>query len=148
MASGVAVDDCAKNIYQLVKMHGKDKLRYAVLRISDDLKKIVVDDEKMGTSERMDMEEPAHFMDVIRELPSDDGRYMIYDYPFEKEHRKCSKLILVMWVPSTIPIKKKMLYASSKDALKKACPDTAAEFQADCADDLCHDEIVAKLVKI
>lgn len=48
-------------------------------------------------------------------------------------------------VPSNIPIKKKMLYASSKDALKKAFPDCGAEFQADCPDDLSHTDIEAKV---
>ena len=38
-----------------------------------------------------------------------------------------------------------MLYASSKDALKKAFPDCGAEFQADCPDDLCHSDIEAKV---
>nr|KAG5690128.1 hypothetical protein BaRGS_003451 [Batillaria attramentaria] len=49
--------------------------------------------------------------------------------------------------PSSVSIKKKMLYASSKDALKKCFNDVGGEFQADCAEDLCHKDIEGKLTK-
>jgi len=150
MASGVKVDDECKNVYQQVKMNVKDKkkYRYAVFKISDDLSQIVTDTDRMGTAENMDAEEPAHFASIIGGLPADDGRYVIYDYPFQGSFGPSSKIILVLWVPEKITIKKKMLYASSKDALKKSFPDCGAEFQADCPDDLTHKDIEQKLRKV
>jgi len=131
-----------------MNLQGKKKLRYAVFKIADSLKEIVVDDDRMGTSENTDAEEPAHFQSVVSGLPSDDGRYIIYDYPYTGSFGPSSKIVLVLWVPEGITIKKKMLYASSKDALKKSFPDTSAEFQADCPDDLSHKDIETKLRKV
>jgi len=150
MASGVAVADACKEVYQQVKMNikGKEKFRYAVFRIADSLKEIETDTDRMGTASDMDAEEPAHFQRIISGLPADDGRYIIYDYPFQGSFGPTSKIILVLWVPEGISIKKKMLYASSKDALKKSFPDCSAEFQADCPDDLSHKDIEGKLRKV
>lgn len=131
-----------------MNLQGKKKLRYAIFRISDNLKEIIVDEERMGTAENMDMEEPGHFQEVIKNLPTNDGRYLFYDYPYQGSFGSSSKVILVMWVPSNITIKKKMLYASSKDGLKKSFPDCGGEFQADCADDLTDSDITQKLRKI
>lgn len=150
MASGVVVNDVCKEIYNQVKMNLKDKkkLRYAIFKISNNLKEIVADTERMRTAEDMDREEPAHFQELIKSLPQDDGRYLVYDYPYQGSFGSSSKVILVMWVPSSISIKKKMLYASSKDGLKKCFPDYGGEFQADCADDLSDADIQAKLRKV
>lgn len=49
--------------------------------------------------------------------------------------------------PNAISIKRKMLYASSKDALKKVMSEVT-EFQADCADDLQHKDITSKVIYI
>nr|KAG5690127.1 hypothetical protein BaRGS_003450 [Batillaria attramentaria] len=130
MSSGVQVSDQCKNLYQKVKMNlsGKAKLNFAVFKISDDLTQIVPDEERI-------------------QLPQDDGRYIVYDYPYKSSFGASSKVILVMWCPSSVSIKKKMLYASSKDALKKCFNDVGGEFQADCAEDLCHKDIEGKVFR-
>lgn len=99
MSSGVQVSDACKESYQQVKMNlqGKKKLRYSVLKISDNLKEIVVDEERICSEADMEKEEPAHFMDIIRGLPEDDGRYIVYDYPYQGSFGKSSKVILIMW---------------------------------------------------
>jgi len=130
-----------------MNMKDKVKLRYGVFKISDDLKTIEIDTDRMGTSENMGAEEPKHFQELITGLPQDDGRYVVYDYPYEGSFGMSSKIILVLWVPEKITIKKKMLYASSKDALKKSFPDTT-EFQADSPDDITHKDIETKLRKV
>lgn len=131
-----------------MNIKGKKKLRFAVFKIADDLTHIEPDTERNATAENMDAEEPANFQSIIGALPPDDGRYIIYDYPFQGSFGPSSKIILVLWVPEKITIKKKMLYASSKDALKKSFPDCSGEFQADCPDDLTHKDIEAKLRKV
>ena len=98
MASGVQVSDDCKQVFAEVKMNlqGKKKLRYTVLKFSDDLKEIIIDEERK-CGEDVEKEEPLHFMDTIRGLPEDDGRYILYDYPYQSSFGKSSKVILIMW---------------------------------------------------
>jgi len=133
-------------------MKGKEKLVYAVFRMSDDLKSVVIDEDRMGNSSDPGTTEvesyQSIFTGVIQDLPKDDGRYVIFDYHYKGSFGNTSKMILVLWAPNDISIKKKMLYASSKDALKKCFPDMGGEFQADCPEDLSHADIETKLKKI
>lgn len=154
MASGVQVSDGCKDLYQKVKMKlsGKTKLNYAVFMISGDLTQIVPDPDRVCTpgagGDTPAGEQPAEFTDLIANLPQDDGRYIVYDYPYKGSFGPTSKIVLVMWCPDNVSIKKKMLYASSKDALKKSFNDVGGEFQADCAEDLVHKDMEAKLSKV
>lgn len=142
MASGVKVSEECNGIFRQVKMNVKnsEKLQYAVFRLSDDLTKIVPDDS---------CPKDIHDFDcLVSELPADDGRYVIYDYPFvTKDGANSSKLIMLMWVPGNLNIKKKMLYASSKSAIKTMVNDELPEFQCDCREDVCCDDIISKLRK-
>nr|KAG5690129.1 hypothetical protein BaRGS_003452 [Batillaria attramentaria] len=106
MSSGVQVSDQCKNLYQKVKMNlsGKAKLNFAVFKISDDLTQIVPDEERMcvsdGGGEKKGTpigEQPCEFAELISELPQDDGRYIVYDYPYKSSFGASSKVILVMW---------------------------------------------------
>ena len=55
----------------------------------------------------------------------EDCRYGLFDFEYEHqcegttEKTKKEKLVLMSWCPDTAKIKKKMLYSSSFDALKK-----------------------------
>merc|ERR1739847_91980 len=97
MASGVAVAQECKNQFDEIKK-GK-KHRYVIFYIEDE--KMI----KAGEAE---------------------CRYGLYDFEYEHqcqgttEVSKKQKLFLMSWCPDTARIKKKMLYSSSFDALKKA----------------------------
>lgn len=99
MASGVVVNDECKDVYNEVKMNlkGKVKRRYAIFKISNDMKEIEIDKELGDTAEDMDRPEPEHFQEVIKKLPENDGRYLVYDYPYTTSFGQSSKVILVMW---------------------------------------------------
>lgn len=149
MSSGVTASDACKDICQAVKMNlkGKKKRRFAILKMSDDNKQIVVDEDRTGCDEVDEKHGKEHFDSIIQSLPEDDGRYIVYDYPYESSFGPASKVILVLWCPQNISIKKKMIYASSKDSLKKAFTDFGGEFQSDGPCDLDHSDIVQKLRK-
>lgn len=99
MSSGVAVSDEVKNCFQQVKMNTKSgsKLRYGVFKIGEDFKDIVVDKSLMSTASESTREEPSHFTEVICGLPQDDGRYVVYDYPYTESYGDTSKLIFILW---------------------------------------------------
>jgi len=115
--SGVTVSDACKLRYEEIK---KDKKhRYVVFYIKD-LKQIDV--EYIGGRD-------ASYEDFLEDLQkAGDGecRYGLYDFEYTHqcqgttEASKKQKLFLMSWCPETAGVKKKMLYSSSVDALRKA----------------------------
>uniref|UniRef100_A0A5F4W338 ADF-H domain-containing protein n=1 Tax=Callithrix jacchus TaxID=9483 RepID=A0A5F4W338_CALJA len=65
----------------------------------------------------------------VKMLPDKDRHYILYDTTYEtKESRK--DLVFIFWAPESVPLKRKMIYASSKDAVKKKLTGIKHELQA------------------
>ena len=110
------------------------------LKLSDDQKKIVLD----KTFEAGSLE----FEKLKEELPKDEGRYVLYDYSYQtKNGQPHKKIIFVFWNPDSGKLKLKMMYSSSKDAIKRKMEAVAIEVQANDLGDLDKDEIDDKLRK-
>jgi len=56
--------------------------------------------------------------------------YGVFDFEYSQEDGKRNKIIFVPWIPDSSNVKSKMLYASSKDAIKKKLVGIAQEIQA------------------
>merc|ERR1712038_1424534 len=116
MASGVKVSEEVKQKYDDIKK--KKCHRYMVFFIKDE-KTIAV--EKIGKRE----DTYEDFLQDIFSAGPEDCRYGLYDFEYQhqcegtNEKSKKEKLLLMSWCPDTAKIKKKMLYSSSFDALKK-----------------------------
>lgn len=117
MASGVKVDEVVKLKYDDIKK--KKSYRYLVFYIKDE-KLITV--EKLGARD-------CNYNDFLEDLTGsgpDDCRYGVYDFEYThqcqgtSEASKKEKLFLMSWCPDSAKIKKKMLYSSSFDALKRS----------------------------
>ncbi|ETP10472.1 hypothetical protein F441_13904 [Phytophthora nicotianae CJ01A1] len=114
MSSGVTVDD--EVITQLEEFKLKrapNDHRYIIYKIVDDTT-IVID----STGPRSESYE-----DLAKKLiqVTTDCRYALVDYDVTmKDGRSNSKMIFISWSPDTARIKSKMLYASSKQAIKRA----------------------------
>ncbi|KAG8003952.1 Cofilin-1 [Nibea albiflora] len=126
-ASGVKVTDEVIAVFNDMKVRKaqanedeKRKRKKAILFcISKDLKNIVLDDGKeillgdLGTT----VQDPyQHF---VKMLPPDDCRYALYDATYETKETKKEDLVFIFWAPDNAPLKSKMIYASSKDAIKR-----------------------------
>merc|ERR1711878_244195 len=117
MASGVAVSEDVKIKYDEIKK--KKTHRYCVFFIKDE-KLIAV--EKIGGRDSSYEE----FLSDIMACGPEDCRYGLYDFEYEHQCQgttdssKKQKLFLMSWCPDSAKIKKKMLYSSSFDALKKS----------------------------
>jgi len=126
------------------------KLKFIIYKLSDDYKEIVVEE----TSENGDW-------DVFREKllsaqsKSKTGkvgkgpRYAIYDFEYElaSGEGSRSKITFIAWSPDDAGIQPKMVYASSKDALKRALNGIATEFQANDDDDIEYQSVLNKVSK-
>ena len=116
-SSGVAVDDECRNVYDDIKKSKKH--RYVVFFIKDE-KSIAV--EAVGDRNASYDE----FLTDLMKGGESECRYGLYDMEYEHQCQVTSevshkqKLFLMAWCPDTARIKKKMLYSSSFDALKKS----------------------------
>jgi len=127
MASGVKVDEVVKLKYDDIKK--KKSYRYLVFYIKDE-KTICI--EKAGTRD----ESYDTFLADIMSCGPEDCRYGLFDFEYRhqcegtNEKSKKEKLLLMTWCPDTAKIKKKMLYSSSFDALKKCLVGSITYIQA------------------
>jgi len=141
--SGVEVDPQCKNIFDEVQL-GK-KHRYVIFKI--DAGKIRVD--KIG-------ERSADFDAFLDDLKQkegeiDDCRYAIFDYEYLVETQGTeasfrSKVVLVLWCPDNARVKKKMVYSSSFDSLKKTLVGIQNTIQANGDDEITKECVEKTLV--
>merc|ERR1712154_263380 len=90
-------------------------------------------------------EKGAPFEDFCSKLPESDCRYAVLDVEIDtKSGASTNKLIFVAWSDDNASVKPKMLYASSKDALKKTLSGINEEYQATDRGDLILSEIQKK----
>lgn len=134
--SGVSLADDIKTHYEDMK-HGKKTNRYMQMKMSDDSKEIVIDKLAPKTES---------FDDFVGQLPTDQCRYAVVDFAFEgNETGSKEVLIFIVWCPDNASVKQKMLYASSKDAMKTACRGVSAEIQATDFDEISKETVYEKL---
>merc|ERR1719311_2040137 len=126
MSSGVKVSDACVEVYNEIKM--KKSKKYVLFKI-ENKKEIVIDSE--GDASKT-------FDDFKAALPEDQPRYGLVDIHYTTDDgRDQSKLTFVMWSPDDkCGVKDKMLYASSKDAIKKKLTGIMKELQCNDASDL------------
>ncbi|XP_060571849.1 actophorin-like [Ruditapes philippinarum] len=140
MSSGVKIAEDVKEKYQLVKTGKKNP--YVIYKIADDLKNIVVD--KLG-------EEGETFEDfrqhMLAAAESGQGRYAVYDLVKDDASKnKTGDLVFIVWISDDkCGIKQKMLYSSSKDAIKKACVGFKKELQCNDESELTLKELNEKM---
>eukprot|EP01092_Planopodium_desertum_P002828 TRINITY_DN14557_c0_g1_i1.p2 TRINITY_DN14557_c0_g1~~TRINITY_DN14557_c0_g1_i1.p2 ORF type:complete len:137 (-),score=57.24 TRINITY_DN14557_c0_g1_i1:64-474(-) len=102
-------DECV-NLFNEIKIGHKHKYAFFKFDNIADPKNIVV--EKVGDT--------GTYAEFTKLLPADDCRYAVYDFDFTSEDgRKMNKLLFINWAPDSAKIKPKMLFAASKDNLKK-----------------------------
>ncbi|KAF9468634.1 actin depolymerizing factor [Collybia nuda] len=133
MASGVGVNEKCLEEYQALKL--KKTHKYIIFTLSKDSTEIVV--EKTSNSQIYD--------DFISDLPETECKWAIYDFEFEKsEGGKRNKICFVSWSPDDAKIKQKMLFASSKDALRRSLVGIAVEIQGTDFSEVAYESVLDK----
>uniref|UniRef100_A0A8P0TBR3 ADF-H domain-containing protein n=1 Tax=Canis lupus familiaris TaxID=9615 RepID=A0A8P0TBR3_CANLF len=72
---------------------------------------------------------------LVKMLPDKDC-YALYDATYETKESKKEGLVFIFWAPESAPLKSKMIYASSKDAIKKKLTGIKHELQANCYEEM------------
>jgi len=95
--------------------------------------------ERYKTATELDYDE------FLKELPENECRWAIYDFEFEKEGGgRRNKITFISWSPDDAKIKQKMLFASSRDALKRALTGVAVEIQGSDYSEVSHAAVLEK----
>uniref|UniRef100_H9GEB3 ADF-H domain-containing protein n=1 Tax=Anolis carolinensis TaxID=28377 RepID=H9GEB3_ANOCA len=128
-ASGVAVSDAVIKVFNEMKVRKasspeevKKRKKAVLFCLSEDKKTIILEEGKeilvgdVGVS----IEDP--YLHFIKMLPDRDCRYALYDATYETKESKKEDLVFIFWAPECAPLKSKMIYASSKDGMKKTLP--------------------------
>ncbi|KDQ13765.1 hypothetical protein BOTBODRAFT_33205 [Botryobasidium botryosum FD-172 SS1] len=134
MASGVGVNEKCLTEYQELKL--KKSSKYIIYALSPDVTEIVV--EKTSTS--------TNYSDFLNDLPEDRCKWGVYDFDFElNDGGKRNKLIFFSWSPDGARIKEKMLFASSKDALRRSLVGIANEIQGTDSSEVAYESVLDKV---
>jgi len=146
--SGVSVAPDCITAFNELKL-GKD-IKWIIYKISDDWKEIVVEE----TSKEDNFEA---FREKLLNAKSKDrkgkegigGRYAVYDVAYELESGEGTrnKITFISWVPDDAPQYPRMMYSSSKEAIKRALNGLAADIQANDADDIEFETIKSRVSK-
>jgi len=127
----------------------KKNTGYLVLGFSDDISKIVVLNEGVN---KVPQNAPAaeknqKWAEMLDALPENDVRYAVIDIFYDTNEGSRAEIYFIAWAPETATIKRKMLCASSKDALKNALQGIRNHIQATCKADLDLAAIISEKTK-
>ncbi|WWC60541.1 cofilin [Kwoniella dejecticola CBS 10117] len=137
MSSGVQpTQECLEKFQELKT--GK-KLSYVIYGLTEDKKSITV----LKTSEEKD------FDTFVNELPEKECRWAVYDFEFTLPGGEGvrNKLVFVVWSPDDANVKNKMMFASSKDALRRRLEGIHIEIQATDFSEITKDAILEKALR-
>ncbi|XP_066536087.1 non-muscle cofilin 1-like [Hoplias malabaricus] len=133
MASGVAISDEVITHFEKIRVRlqgseEKERLKLVIMRLSEDQKNIIVD-HQASLKVKDVCDEDDVFKKVVSMLPAKDCRYALYDCSYATKESVKEDLVFIMWAPEDAPIKTKMVYASSKGALRTKLPGLKFEWQ-------------------
>ena len=117
--SGVVCSDSIQQLFEEFKI--TKTVRFYTYKIVD---KKVIEIDVSGPRDNT-------YEDFCKALPPNEGRYGLIDLEFTTaEGRPTSKLVFVTWNPDTGSIREKMLYSTSKEAMKAAIPGVGIHINA------------------
>ena len=74
------------------------------------------------------------YEDAVNELPNDKCIYFLFDYSYELDKRKISKIVLIIWCPLNAPTKQKVSFAFTKKTWEKKFKGIHKLIEADSKD--------------
>ncbi|XP_042559431.1 cofilin-1-like [Clupea harengus] len=124
MDSGVKIDYGVVRAYEEIKEHhagevASDRLKLVMLRLSDDYRSIIVDDESTLRMKDVSNEDDV-FKKLVSMFPPDHCRYALYDCRYRTKETDEEDLVFITWCPEDgVPLKEKMLISTTVITLKR-----------------------------
>ncbi|EJC97825.1 actin cross-linking [Fomitiporia mediterranea MF3/22] len=150
-ASGVQADeDCVKTFNDLKLQRS---FKYIVYALSSDNKQIIVADKVSSPSSSGGGQEKSNrefYDEFVAKLPADEPRYGVFDFEFDKEDGsgRRNRIVFVNWAPDISGIKKKMVYSSSKEALRRGLVGVQVDIQATDHDEVSFENVLEKCERL
>nr|KAJ3408909.1 cofilin [Polyrhizophydium stewartii] len=114
---------------------------FLVFKISEDGSQIVVD-TSLTSAEAARLGSEATYDRFVATMPAQEGRYGVYDLEYDQGLDGVrSKLIFVSWNPNEGKIRSRMMYASSKGALRQRLDGIHSEVQCTDASELAFESL-------
>ncbi|CAL3966867.1 unnamed protein product [Diplocarpon coronariae] len=126
------------------------KIKFIIYKLSDDYKQIEVEESSEDGDWDTFREKLVNAQSKSKNGKLGKGpRYAVYDFNYDLSSGEGtrSKITFIAWSPDDAGIQPKMIYASSKDALKRALNGIATEFQANDEDDIEYQSVLNKVSK-
>jgi hypothetical protein len=146
--SGASVSQECITAYNELKLNKKYK--FIVFKLSDNNKEIVVEEASADKDWDTFREKLINAQSKSKSGAVGKGpRYAVYDFEYSlaSGEGERNKLTFIAWSPDDAGVMAKMIYASSKEALRRSLTGIATELQANDADDIEYDTILKTVSK-
>ncbi|KAH6645973.1 cofilin [Truncatella angustata] len=146
--SGATVSQDCINAFNDLKL--QKKFKYIIYKLSENNSEIVVEDASTNGDWEAFREKLISAQHKSKTGAVGKGpRYAVYDFEYQLASGEGSrnKITFIAWSPDDAGVMAKMVYASSKDALKRALNGIATEIQANDSDDIEYDSILKTVSK-
>ncbi|KAH8820578.1 hypothetical protein F5884DRAFT_764530 [Xylogone sp. PMI_703] len=146
--SGVTVSPECVSAFNELKLN--KKIKYIIYKLSDDYKEVVVEETSEDPNWEVFREKLINAQSKNKNGKLGKGpRYAVYDFHYDlaSGEGQRNKITFIAWSPDDAGIQPKMVYASSKESLKRSLNGIAAEFQANDEDDIEYQSMLAKVSK-
>ena len=142
-ASGVAVSDGVIKVFNEMKVRKsstpeevKKRKKAVLFCLSEDKKNVILEEGKQILVGDMGQTVDDPYATFVKMLPDKDCHYALCDATCETKESSEEDLVFIFRAPESASLKSKMIYASSKDAIKKKLTGIKHELQANC-----HEEV-------
>lgn len=148
--SGVEIGSGVIDFYQKFKLDKSETHEaWIVFCITENNTKIEIDTSFPAPAAGKGVDESlnkAHFEQLKEAMTEDKPRYIVFDFKcFREDNSIAEKTGYIFWCPEGAPVKAKMLYASTSDALKKKLS-CNVEFQVNDKGDFDYEEMKHKVI--
>ncbi|KAF9079072.1 cofilin, partial [Mortierella sp. AM989] len=109
--------------------------KYIIYKLNDAMDSIVV--EKEAATDTYD--------DFLADLPENDCRYAVYNFDYNTPEGVRNKIVFYTWASNVASLKHKMIYASSKGALRKSLIGIGLEILGNDFDEVAYDAVLEKI---
>ncbi|KAJ2971641.1 hypothetical protein NQ176_g7591 [Zarea fungicola] len=126
------------------------KFKYIIYKLSDDNKEIVVEEASADKDWDNFREKLINAKSKSKSGAIGKGpRYAVYDFEYNLASGDGirNKIVFIAWSPDDAGVQPKMIYASSKEALKRSLTGIASELQANDSDDIEYDTMLKTVSK-
>ncbi|KAF3931800.1 Cofilin [Dactylella cylindrospora] len=140
--SGVGLhNDCISRFEEL-KL--KKSLKYIIYGLNATKTEVVIISD--SSSDEVPSDSQGAYEKFLTHFPGNECRWGVYDFEFEKEpgEGKRNKICFFSWSPDDAPIRSKMVFASSKDAIRRALAGIGVEIQGTDFSEVAYETVLEK----